>query len=61
MLLIMNQTKEHVEAKKAIENLRNHDTTIYSRLNNYIQFLGINPENLDLDQVAEDIRKVSGK
>lgn len=57
----MNQTKEHTEAKKAVENLRNHDTTIYSRLNNYIQFLGINPENLDLDQVAEDIRKVSGK
>lgn len=61
MLLIMNQSKEHIEAKKAVENLRNHDTTIYSRLNNYIQFLGINPENLDLDQVAEDIRKVSGK
>lgn len=61
MLLIMNQTKEHIEAKKAVENLRNHDTTIYNRLNNYIQFLGINPNNLDLDKITEDIRKVSGK
>ena len=57
----MNQTKEHEEAKNAVENLRNHDTTIYSRLNNYIQFLGINPNNLDLDEIAEDIRKVNGK
>ena len=57
----MNQTKEHIEAKNAVENLRNHDTTIYSRLNNYIQFLGINPNNLDLDEIAEDIRKVNGK
>ena len=57
----MNQTKEHKEAKNAVENLRNHDTTIYSRLNNYIQFLGINPNNLDLDEIAEDIRKVNGK
>ena len=57
----MNQTKEHIEAKKAVENLRNHDTTIYSQLNKYIQFLGVNPNNLDLDKITEDIRKVSGK
>lgn len=57
----MNQSKEHIEAKNAIENLKNHNTTIYSRLNNYIQFLGINPDNLDLDQVAEDIKNVSGE
>ena len=56
----MNTSKEHKEAKKAVENLKNHDTTIYSRLNKYIQFLGINPDNLDLDQVADDIRNVSG-
>lgn len=56
----MNQSKGHIEAKNAIENLKNHDTTIYSRLNNYIQFLGINPDNLDLDQVAKDIRNVNG-
>lgn len=57
----MNQTKEHIEAKNAVENLKNHDSTIYSRLNNYIQFLGINPNNLDLDKITEDIIKVSGK
>ena len=57
----MNQTKEHIEAKKAVENLRNHDATIYNRLNKYIQFLGVNPKNLDLDKITEDIRKVSGK
>lgn len=57
----MNQTKEHIEAKKAVENLRNHDATIHNQLNNYIQFLGINPNNLDLDEIAEDIRKVNGK
>ena len=57
----MNQTKEHIEAKNAVENLRNHDTTIYSRLNNYIKFLGINPNNLDLDKITKDIRKVNGK
>lgn len=57
----MNQSKEHIESKKAFENLRNHDTTIYSRLNNYIQFLGINPNNIDLDEIAEDIKKVNSK
>lgn len=57
----MNQTKEHIEAKKTVENIRNHDTTIYSRLNKYIQFLGINHNNLDLDEITEDIRKVNGK
>lgn len=57
----MNQSKEHIEAKNAIENLKNHDTTIYSRLNNYIQYLGINPNNLDLDKITEDIRNVSGE
>lgn len=57
----MNQSKEHIEAKKAIENLRNHDATIYNRLNNYIQFLGINPKNLDLDKITEDIKNVNWK
>ena len=57
----MNQSKEHIESKKAVENLRNNDATIYNRLNNYIQFLGINPNNIDLDEIAKDIRKVSGK
>ncbi len=55
----MNQTKEHTEAKKAVENLRNK-TSNDDKFKTYFQFLGINPENLDLDQVAEDIRKVNG-
>lgn len=57
----MNQTKEHIEAKNTIENLKNQNTTIYSRLNNYIQYLGINPNNLNLDKITEDIRNVSGE
>lgn len=57
----MNTSKEHKEAKNAVENLRNHDTTINSKLNKYIQYLGLNPKNLDLNEIAEDIRKVSGK
>jgi|GEM_PF-2963139 len=57
----MNQSQEHKEAKNAVENLRNHDTTINSKLNKYISYLGLNPKNLDLDDIAEDIRKVSGK
>lgn len=56
----MNQTKEHTEAKKAVENIR-YQTPINEKFRQYIQFLGINPENLDLDQIAEDIRKVNGK
>ena len=55
----MNKTKEHTEAKKAVENLRNK-TSINEKMKQYIQFLGINPKNLDLDQIAEDIRKVNG-
>lgn len=55
----MNQTKEHTEAKKAVENLRNK-TSNDDKFKTYFQFLGTNPENLDLDQVAEDIRKVNG-
>ena len=57
----MNTSKEHIEAKNAVENLRNHDNTINSKLNKYIQYLGLNPKNLDLDEIAEDIRKVNGK
>ena len=56
----MNQTKEHTEAKKAVENIR-YQTPINEKFRQYIQFLGINPENLDLDQIAEDIRKVNSK
>lgn len=57
----MNQTKEHIEAKNAVDNLRNHENTIHDRLNKYISYLGLNPKNLDLDEITEDIRKVNGK
>ena len=56
----MNQTKEHIEAKKAVENLRNK-TSNDEKFKQYFQFLGINPDNLDLDKVAEDVRNVSGE
>lgn len=55
----MNQTKERTEAKKAVENIR-YQNPINEKMKQYIQFLGINPKNLDLNQVAEDIRKVNG-
>ena len=55
----MNQSKEHIEAKKAVENLRNK-TSNNEKFKQYFQFLGINPDNLNLDKVAEDIRNVSG-
>lgn len=56
----MNQTKEHTEAKKAVENLKNK-TSNDKKFEQYFQFLGINPKNLDLDQVAEDIKNVNVK
>lgn len=55
----MDATKEHLLAKEAVENLR-YQNPINEKMKQYIQFLGINPKNLDLDQVAEDIRKVNG-
>ena len=55
----MNQSKEHIEAKNSIENLRNK-TSNNEKIKQYFQFLGINPNNLDVDQVAEDIRNMSG-
>ena len=56
----MNQSKEHIKAKNAVENLKNKKSN-NEKFKQYLQFLGINPDNLDLDQVAEDIRNVSGK
>ncbi len=56
----MNQSKEHIEAKNSIENLRKK-TSNNEKFKQYFQFLGINPDNLDLDKVAEDIKKVNGK
>ena len=56
----MNQSKEHIKAKNAIENLKNK-TSNNKKFKQYFQFLGINPNNLDVDQVAEDIKNVNGK
>ena len=56
----MEATKKHLLAKEAVENLQ-HKTSNDEKIKTYFQFLGINPENLDLDQVAEDIRKVNGE
>ena len=55
----MNQTKEHTEVKNVVENLKNK-TSNNEKFRQYFQFLGINPANLDLDEIAEDIRKVNG-
>lgn len=57
----MQQSKEHIEAKKAIENLKDHKQTIYDRLNKYIQYVGLKSTNIDLDEIIKDIRKVNGK
>jgi hypothetical protein len=54
----MEETKEHLLAKEAVENLRNK-TSNDKKIKTYFQFLGINPENLDLDQVAENIKNVN--
>jgi hypothetical protein len=56
----MNQSKEHIEAKNSIENLRNK-TSNNEKFKQYFQFLGINSDNLDVDQVAENIKNVNGK
>lgn len=55
----MNQSKEHIKAKNAIENLKK--TSNNEKFKQYFQFLGINPDNLDVDQVAENIKNVNGK
>jgi hypothetical protein len=56
----MNQSKKHIEAKNAIENLKNK-TSNNEKFKQYFQFLGINPDNLDINQVAEDIKNVNRK
>ena len=56
----MNTSKEHIEAKNTIENLKSK-TSNNEKFKQYFQFLGINPDNLDVDQVAEDIKNVNGK
>jgi hypothetical protein len=64
----MEHTKEHIEAKKAVENLRNK-TSNNEKMKTYLDFLnpnyfyigGIYGQEFDLDQILEDIRNVNGK
>ena len=54
------QSKEHVEAKWAIQNLK-HKTSNNDKIQRYLEFLGINDDSLDLDEVKEAIKDVQGK
>ena len=64
----MNQTKEHIEAKKAVENLRNK-TSNDEKMKTYLDFLdpnyfgigGVHGKELDLDQLMKDIKNVKWK
>lgn len=58
----MESTKEHAIAKDAVENLQ-HKNPINKKMADYLMFIGgvHGQETPDLDQVAEDIRKVNGK
>lgn len=64
----MNQTKEHIEAKKAVKNLRNK-TSNDEKFENYLKFLnpnsfaigGVHGQELDLEQLMKDIKNVNGK
>lgn len=57
----MESTKEHVIAKEAVENLQ-YQNPINKKMADYLIFIGgVHGQEIpDLDQVAEDIRKVNG-
>lgn len=60
----MNQSKEHIEAKNTIENLRNK-TSNNEKFGTYLRFLnpnsfaigGVHGQELDLDKIMGDIKK----
>lgn len=64
----MKQSKEHIEAKNAVENLRNK-TSNNEKMKTYLDFLdsmffrigGVHGQELDLEQLMEDIKNVNGK
>ena len=58
--IILLQNRLKFRLTNAIENLKNK-TSNNEKFKQYFQFLGINPDNLDVDQVAEDIKNVNGK
>lgn len=53
------QSKEHIEAKQAVQNLK-HKTSNNNKIQRYLEFLGINDDSVDLDEVKETIKDVQG-
>lgn len=53
------QSNEHIEAKQTIQNLK-HKTSNNNKIRRYLEFLGINDDSLDLDEVKETIKDVQG-
>ena len=53
------QSKEHIKAKQAVQGLKNK-TSNNNKIRRYLEFLGINDDSLDLDEVKEAIKDVQG-
>lgn len=53
------QSEEHVKAKQSVQNLK-HKTSSNNKIRRYLEFLGINDDSLDLDEVKEAIKDVQG-
>lgn len=53
------KSNEHIEAKQTIQNLK-HKTSNNNKIRRYLEFLGINDDSLDLDEVKETIKDVQG-
>lgn len=53
------QSEGHVKAKQAVQNLK-HKTSNNHKIQRYLEFLGINSNDLDLDEVKESIKDVQG-
>jgi hypothetical protein len=53
------QSKEHIKAKQTVQNLK-HKTSSNNKIRRYLEFLGINDDSLDLDEVKEAIKDVQG-
>ena len=53
------KSKEHIKAKQAVQNLK-HKTSNNHKIQRYLEFLGINSDDLDLDEVKESIKDVQG-
>lgn len=53
------QANEHIKAKQIVQNLK-HKTSKNNQIRRYLEFLGINSDDLDLDEVKESIKDVQG-